>query len=279
MEVNLWGTRGSIASPGPDTVRYGGNTSCVSITGTEGTLIVLDAGTGIRVLGQELSEDISCVNILLTHLHMDHVQGLPFFEPLRRPGVEVHIWGPASTTLKLEDRLHRYLSPPLFPVRARDLLSKLYFHELIHDKIEIGEFQVFSQMVIHPNPTVGFRIVSSEATVTYLPDHEPALGAQSFPSDKEWTSGYYLAEGADLLIHDSQYSQEEYEDHLGFGHSSILDTFRFAQFTDVKQLVPFHHDPAHSDAKLDQMIENAQKIIEPKYFVTPGKEGASIKFN
>ena len=279
MEVNLWGTRGSIASPGPDTVRYGGNTSCVSVKGTEGTLIVLDAGTGIRVLGQELPKDISCVNILLTHLHMDHVQGLPFFEPLRRPGVEVHIWGPASTTLKLEDRLHRYLSPPLFPVRVRDLLSKLYFHEISKDKVEIGEFQVFAQMVIHPNPTVGFRIVGREATVTYLPDHEPALGSQSFPTDKEWTSGYYLAEGADLLIHDSQYSPEEYEDHLGFGHSSILDTYRFAQFTDVKQLVPFHHDPAHSDIDLDLMIENAQKTIQPKYLVTPGQEGLSLLFN
>lgn len=279
MEVNLWGTRGSIASPGPDTVRYGGNTSCVSIKGTEGTLIVLDAGTGIRVLGQELPEDIPCVNILLTHLHMDHVQGLPFFEPLRRPGVEVHIWGPASTTLKLEDRLHRYLSPPLFPVRVRDLLSKLYFHEIIHGKVEIGEFQVYAQMVIHPNPTVGFRIEGHEATVTYLPDHEPALGSQSFPEDKEWTSGYYLAEGADLLIHDSQYSPEEYEDHLGFGHSSILDTFRFAQFTDIKQLVPFHHDPAHNDNDLDGMIENAQKTIQPKYVVTPGKEGLSLLYD
>jgi ribonuclease BN (tRNA processing enzyme) len=241
-------------------------------------LIVLDAGTGIRVLGQHLPKDLTCVHILLTHLHMDHVQGLPFFDPLRRPGVDVHIWGPASTTMKLEARLHRYLSPPLFPVRVRDLLSKVYFHELALETVEIGEFKATSQNIIHPNPTVGYRIQSAEAVVTYLPDHEPALGVTTFPAQKDWTSGYHLAEGADLLIHDAQYSLDEYAERIGFGHSSIQDTLRFAQFAGAKQVVPFHHDPSHSDTYLDEMIDKAVAEIQPAVIVTPGKEGLSIRF-
>ena len=175
MIVTLWGTRGSLASPGPDTVRYGGNTSCVSVEGKEGTLLVLDAGTGIRVLGRNVSGKVRRIHILLTHLHMDHLQGLPFFDPLRNPGIEVHIWGPASTTQNLEARLMRYLSPPLFPVRVRDLLSELHFHELFANTVEMDEFSVMGQLVVHPNPTVGYRITGQEGTVTYIPDHEPAL--------------------------------------------------------------------------------------------------------
>ena len=124
MKVTFWGTRGSLASPSPDTVRYGGNTSCVSVEGAEGSLIVLDAGTGLRNLGQALPQDLKQVHILLTHLHMDHIQGLPFFAPLRRKGAEVHLWGPASTTLSLDARLQKYLSPPLFPVSIRELAAR-----------------------------------------------------------------------------------------------------------------------------------------------------------
>ncbi len=272
MKIKLWGTRGSLASPGLDTVRYGGNTSCVSIEGAHGSLLVLDAGTGIRVLSHDLSPELSCVNILLTHLHMDHVQGLPFFEPLRRSGVEVHIWGPASTTLSLEARLLRYLSPPLFPVRVRDLLSELHFHELSVDTVDIGEFTVSAQMVLHPNPTVGYRIIGSDASVAYLPDHEPALGAPSL-KQREWMSGYTIAEGVDLLIHDAQYSSDEYKARIGFGHSSIQQAIRFAEIANVAQLVPFHHDPAHSDIMLDHMIQKSLAELQPSFLVTPGKEG------
>ncbi len=274
MKITLWGTRGSLASPGPDTVRYGGNTSCASIEGREGTHLVLDAGTGIRVCGRALPSNVKCVHILLTHLHMDHVQGLPFFDPLRRAGVEVHIWGPASTAQTLETRLYRYLSPPLFPVRARDLRSELFFHEIKSDSLNIGEFLVKAQFVLHPNPTLGYRIQGSSGTITYMPDHEPALGLSSFPTSKEWTSGYDLAEGADLLIHDAQYSSQEYAKRIGFGHSSIVHAIQFADLANVKQFVPFHHDPAHSDAMLDRMISRAVVERSPSFKVTPGKEGA-----
>lgn len=277
MKVRLWGTRGSLASPGPATVRFGGNTSCVSVEGSDGTLLVLDAGTGIRNLGLELPEDLKRVSILLTHLHMDHVLGLPFFAPLRREGVEVHIWGPATTKLNLRSRLLRYLSPPLFPITVREILSDLHFHELPYGTIEIGELLVTDQLIIHPNPTVGYCIKDGNASITYLPDHEPSLGAKSFPLSEEWTSGYDLAEGADLLIHDAQYTPDEYDNRNGFGHSSIDQAVHFAELAGVKQLIPFHHDPAHNDLMLDEMLVRVQNELDPKFTITPGMEGAELE--
>lgn len=276
MKVRLWGTRGSLASPGADTIRYGGNTSCVSVEGPEGTWLVLDAGTGIRNLGRDLPPNLKRVDVLLTHLHMDHLQGLPFFAPLRNPEIETHIWGPASTMLSLRARLQRYVSPPLFPVSVRDLSPTLRFHELSVDMFEIGEFCIVSQLVIHPNPTVGYRITRNDKTATYLPDHEPMLGALTFPRSPEWTSGYALAEGADLLIHDTQYTREEYQARVGFGHSSMTQAFEFAALADVAQFVPFHHDPAHSDEQLDRMILDAMHEVPPGFKVTPGQEGTIL---
>ena len=276
MKVKLWGTRGSLASPGPNTVRYGGNTSCVSIEGSDGSWLVLDAGTGIRDLGQNLPSDLKRVDILLTHLHMDHLQGLPFFAPIRNPNMETHIWGPASTMLSLKSRLQRYVSPPLFPVSVRDLSPELYFHELSFDMFEIGKFCIVSQLVIHPNPTVGYRIKLNDKTVTYLPDHEPMLGAPTFPRSPEWTSGYDLAHGADLLIHDTQYTPEEYQDRIGFGHSNMVQAFEFAALANARRFVPFHHDPAHSDDQIDLMITRAVQEIKPDFDVTPGLEGVML---
>ena len=276
MKVKLWGTRGSLASPGPNTVRYGGNTSCVSIEGSDGSWLVLDAGTGIRDLGQNLPSDLKRVDILLTHLHIDHLQGLPFFAPIRNPNMETHIWGPASTMLSLKSRLQRYVSPPLFPVSVRDLSPALHFHELSFDMFEVGDFCIVSQLVIHPNPTVGYRIKLNDKIVTYLPDHEPMLGAPVFPRSPEWTSGYDLAHGADLLIHDTQYTPEEYQDRIGFGHSNMVQAFEFAALANARRFVPFHHDPAHSDDQIDLMITRAVQEIKPNFDVTPGLEGVML---
>ncbi len=219
MQVTLWGTRGSLATPGPEMARYGGNTSCVGIVGREGTMLVLDAGTGVRRLGAAIPESVRRVDILLTHLHMDHIQGLGFFAPLYRPDMEAHIWGPGSVTLRLQARLMRYLSPPLFPVSLSELPCKLTLHEVPCDDVDIGEFRVTSALVCHPGPTVGYRIAEAGGSVmTYLPDHEPALGSSRFPGlPRAWTSGGALAADADLLIHDGQYSAAEYPGPLRLG--------------------------------------------------------------
>ena len=276
MRVTLWGTRGSLATPDPDMARYGGNTSCVGVYGRQGTMLVLDAGTGIRRMAASIPESVRRVDILLTHLHMDHIQGLGFFAPLYRPDFDVHLWGPGSATHGLQARLRRYLSPPLFPVNLNELPCKLTFHEVPQGDCDIGEFRVCSALVCHPGPTVGYRITSPEKRVlTYLPDHEPALAALRFPTlPREWTSGGTLAANADLLIHDGQYSSAEYSCHCGWGHSSLNHALDFGSLAEVKQLVPFHHDPGHTDGELDRLIAQAVEVAKPRYRVTPGLEGA-----
>ena len=279
MQVTLWGTRGSLATPGPEMARYGGNTSCVAVLGRQGTMLVLDAGTGIRRLGTTIPPSVRRIDILLTHLHMDHIQGLGFFAPLYRPGLEVHIWGPGSAALSLEARLMRYLSPPLFPVSLSELPSKLAFHDLATGVAEIGEFRVSSVLVCHPGPTVGYRIAEAGGGVmTYLPDHEPALGLLKFPQlPRAWTSGAELAADVDLLIHDSQYSSAEYSGHCGWGHSSLHQTLAFGSLVEVKHLVPFHHDPGHTDEDLDRMTAQALDEMKPAYRVSAGMEGMTIE--
>ena len=280
MDVTLWGTRGSLATPGPDTARYGGNTSCVSVRGPEGTVIVLDAGTGVRRMAAMIPDSMRRVDVLLTHLHMDHIQGLGFFAPLYRPDMEVHIWGPASTNLALQARLRRYLSPPLFPVGLREVPCRLHLHEVSDIEVDIGEFRVSSARVCHPGPTVGYRIRNGAGHVlVYLPDHEPALGVCVFPRlPRAWTSGGVLAENADLLIHDSQYSAHEYPGHVGWGHSSLRHVLNFGTLVEAKHLVPFHHDPGHSDVELDRLMAEAIEDTKPAYRVTPGREGLTFRF-
>lgn len=276
MKVTLWGTRGSLAAPGPETAHYGGNTSCVQVVGADGTVLVLDAGTGIRRLGAALPIDLPRVDILLTHLHMDHLQGLGFFRPLRTPGLNVHIWGPASVMLSLRARLSRYLSPPLFPVVLRELECTLTLHQVPEEEIQIGNFEITSQLICHPDPTVGYRIREGAAILAYMPDHEPALGARDFPGTPDWLSGYNVAVDATLLIHDAQYTQDEYATRVGWGHSAMTQTVEFARAARVRELVPFHHDPSHSDADLDRMFADLIRETQPPFRVTPGMEGATF---
>lgn len=273
MIIRLWGTRGSLAAPGAETARYGGNTSCVGVRGRDGTLVILDAGTGIRRLGKALPAGLRRVDLLLTHLHMDHVQGLGFFDPLYDEDLDVHIWGPASTTATLRTRLMRYLSPPLFPVHLRDLPCRLTLHEVPCGDFKIGELDVVSALVCHPGPTVAYRISTARGAFAYFPDHEPALGVRRFPMSGDWTSGYAIAAGVDLLIHDAQYTSDEYVHHVGWGHSALDDTLKFAALSRVKTLVPFHHDPAHSDDDLDRMLAAAQAVTRD-LTIKPGREGA-----
>jgi ribonuclease BN (tRNA processing enzyme) len=231
----------------------------------------------MRRLTGSLPEPLQRVDILLTHLHLDHLQGLGFFGPLYQEGVEVHIWGPGGVTHKLAKRLSRYLSPPLFPIHLRSLPCELEIHETGEAEHEIGEFQVRSDYVCHPGPTIGYRISNSGAAMTYLPDHEPALGVKDFPEEPEWTSGYDLAQGADLLIHDAQYTQEQYSSHIGWGHSSITDAIRFAALARVRRLVLFHHDPQHTDDDLDRIGIEFLEGIEVPEAVTLGREDDSFE--
>lgn len=273
MRVTLWGTRGSLAAPGVDTARYGGNTSCVEVVGPKGTRLILDAGTGVRRLAAGLARETRRVDVLLTHLHLDHIQGLGFFWPIHEAGVDVHIWGPPSTTLTLRQRLMRYLSPPLFPVHLRDLACCLHLHEVTQERFCIDEFEVDATLICHPGPTLGYRISTGTGSLAYLPDHEPALGVEPFPRAPEWTSGHRLAADVDLLIHDAQYTAAEYPQHIGWGHSCLEHALQFAMLAGVKQFVPFHHDPGHTDADIERLTAAATAQVHPPFAVTPGAEG------
>ena len=278
MRVRFWGTRGSLATPGRDTIRYGGNTSCVEIETDAGQRLILDAGTGIRPLGEAIERGGDRLDLLLTHLHMDHIQGLGFFDPLFWPELEVHLWGPSSTTQGLRERLSRYLSPPLFPVRLSDMPCSLTLHDVVAEpKFRIGKVDVEAGLVCHPGPTVGYRIHADGATLVYMPDHEPFLGDDPREAEPEWVPGLALARGADLLIHDAQFSAEEYPLYVGWGHSSIEHTLAFARVAGVSQLVPFHHDPSHSDALLDRLYQEVRDSGPLPFELTPAAEGTTLE--
>jgi phosphoribosyl 1,2-cyclic phosphodiesterase len=273
--VTLWGTRGSQASPGPETVRYGGNTSCIEVRNRAGDLLVLDAGTGIRRLGDTEPPRSGRVDVLLSHLHMDHIQGLGFCGWLYQGDVEVHVWGPASTTMDLRTRLTRYLSAPLFPVHLRDLPS-VSVHDVPFGRVPVPGFTVDAALVCHPGPTVGYRVESDGATLAYLSDHEPALCSGGFRAGPRWTSGFDVARGADLLVHVAQYTTDEYAQRIGWGHSALEHTIEFATATDAKRLMPFHYDPGHDDRTLDARFEEAARVVGDRFALVPALEGATV---
>lgn len=261
MQLKIWGCRGSVPSPGPTTVVCGGNTSCVEISLDDGTVLVLDAGTGIRDLGDELVErGVRRIHLLLTHLHLDHVEGLRFFAPLFDPKVTIDVWGPASTVGSLEDSIARTFSPPLFPIDLGVVPAQVAFHDAPRQPWKLESALVTAALVVHPGPTLGYRIEADGSSVAYLPDHEPALtGIEERPSD--WISGAAIAEGVDVLLHDAQYFEDEYAERIGWGHSSVSDTIAYAQALRVGRLVLFHHEPHHSDDVLSGLEERAQDLI------------------
>ena len=255
MKITVWGCRGSLPSPGPEKDFYGGNTSCVQVIHND-TCIILDGGSGIQRLGTFLNNDSKELHIMLSHLHIDHIMGLGFFLPLYNPDVKVHIWGPATINESLLERLRRYFSPPLFPVRLNELPTQPEIHEIHCSEIKIGGITIKTDYVCHPGPTLGFRITCGNSVFAYMPDHEILLGSSNFPNEPEWISGVDLAKDADLLFHDAQYHPSEYARKVGWGHSSVVDTLTFAKLCNVKKLALFHHDPAHTDEELKQLFKD-----------------------
>ena len=256
MNIKIWGCRGSLPSPGPEKNIYGGNTSCIQIM-HENTCIILDGGSGIQKLGESLPKRITQIDILLTHLHLDHIIGLGFFQPLYDPKMTVNLWGPAATKESLKHRLRRYFSPPIFPVGLNELPCQGEIFEIGNSVFTIGDFIITSQYICHPGPTVGYRVERGNTAIAYLPDHEPALGSANFPTNAEWTSGIGIARGADILFHDAQYKTEEYKQRIGWGHSSTQDAIDFGVLAEVKKMFLFHHDPSRTDEQLRNMYEES----------------------
>jgi phosphoribosyl 1,2-cyclic phosphodiesterase len=261
MRLKVWGCRGSVPTPGPGTVGCGGNTSCLEVLLADGTVLVLDAGTGIRDLGLELVErGTQQINLLLTHLHLDHVEGLRFFAPLWDERVEVDVWGPPSPVSSLPERIARAFSPPLFPVDLHDVPARVTFRDVPRRPWTIGGASLTAELVLHPGPTVGYRIEGDGASLGYLPDHEPALAGTIDDRPRDWISGAGIAGDVDVLLHDAQYFEDEYEMRIGWGHSSVADAVAFTRAVGARRLVLFHHEPRHDDGSLERLETRAQSL-------------------
>jgi phosphoribosyl 1,2-cyclic phosphodiesterase len=253
MRVKLWGVRGSIPTPGDATAGFGGNTACVQVTAADGRELILDAGSGIRDLGAVLAGGPRHLDILLTHLHLDHIQGLMFFAPLFERGVEVTVWGPPSGGRSLRERLARYISNPLSPIEIRDLPARMRFEDAPVTPWRLGEVEIRASLVAHRGPTLGYRLSEGAATLSYLPDHEPGLGEDLTRAPAAWISGHALAREASLLIHDCQYTDMEYGARRGWGHASLSDALVFAHRSRAARTLLFHHDPGRTDDELDAL--------------------------
>ncbi len=260
MRITIWGSRGSLATPGRDTLRIGGNTTCVEVT-VDGTRVIFDAGTGIRELGRSLvGNGPQSLHVCLTHLHLDHIEGLGFFAPFYDPECDVTVWGPPSSVRSLKERISRYLSSPLFPIEISDLPARIVFRDVPIGPWEIGGLRITAHAVSHPGTTLGYRIEADGVAAAFMPDHEPALGVELESLTTDWVSGFEAAEGVAVLLHDAQYTEDEYLQRVGWGHSSVRQAVSFARMTGAERLVLFHHDPVHTDELLDAHCARAREL-------------------
>ena len=294
--IKFWGVRGSIPVPGNSTVRYGGNTSCVEVR-ADGEIIVLDAGTGIRPLGLALEKEFGGepikVTLLITHAHWDHIHGLPFFTPAHHRHNQITVYGHDAADAGLREILEEQMSAPFFPVTLHDLPGKIDIHTLEAMQFNIGKVHVRSMFVNHPGICAGYRLSTSAGSIAFLPDYEPydAMKVHSArresldPSqtrkraEEERTGLVDFLKECDVLILDTQYTDEEYKARVGWGHGSLGSAVALALDAQVRKLILFHHDPTHDDAKIDMMVREARKLAEKsgrQLEVDAAREGAEL---
>ena len=265
VSITFWGARGTIATPGPQTARYGGNTACVELTDGSGNLVILDAGTGIRSLGRELLARNGSggvrADILLSHAHWDHIQGLPYFAPLFMKGNLLKVWGPKQGDVAMETILRQMMHPAVFPVPLDALAATLEVEHVVEQEpIPTPGFTVRAMRVRHPAVTMGYRLERPGGpSVVYVTDDELRPGGE-YEVPKDWRKRFVaFCGGADLLIHDATYTPEEYPAHVGGGHSTWLEAIELANEAGARRLALFHHEPEHADAQMDEIVHRAQE--------------------
>ncbi len=261
FSVQIWGTRGSIPSPGPETIRYGGNTSCVAVRLGEGNLLIFDAGSGIVPLGRALLREAGPLNadVFLTHFHWDHIQGLPFFAPAYRRGTCLRIYGCEDADVKLPTIIARQMENTYFPVPMVTLAADLVFLNLTEGHYAFDGFELDTMFLQHPGKTLGYRLRRGGKTLAYITDNELEI-IQEEPSPAVRRLADFVR-GADLLIHDSQFTRAEYPAVKGWGHSCYEDVVRLAQLAGVHRLAFFHHDPERTDDQIDAQVESHRRRL------------------
>ena len=282
-EITFWGTRGSIPTPGPHTARYGGNTSCVAVAGRKDELVILDAGSGIRPLGRELHSANGGINadILVSHTHWDHIQGLPFFQPLNVKGNSVRIYGSAQEGVGLESILDRQMDPMVFPIPLRALAAELTVTEITGGAFEIDGFTVEAFRLRHPGTTLGYKLVPVRGgpIMAYLTDNELGSGG-NYDVGEGWRHDLVkFLGGVDTLIHDGMYSDELMEQRAGWGHSTPRQAVELAAECRARHLILFHHEPEHDDNVIDQLLAKARsdaKDLDRKLVVDAASEGMHL---
>jgi phosphoribosyl 1,2-cyclic phosphodiesterase/GAF domain-containing protein len=282
VRARFWGTRGSIATPGPSTVRYGGNTSCIELRSDSGQLVLLDCGTGAAPLGRALSSEAAPLrgSILLGHTHWDHIQGLPFFEPLFDPSAHWDLYGPRGLGTSLVQTLSGQMQYQYFPLSLEQLGANVVYHDLVEGTFTIGDLLVRTQYLNHPALTLGYRIEEQGAVFCYLADHEPfdpalGVGGDVLASGQD-RRHVELMTDADVVVHDAQYVASEYAARTGWGHSTMEYVVDAACAARVGQLVLFHHDPARDDDALDELVVRARERAAGRVDVLAAAEGSWV---
>jgi phosphoribosyl 1,2-cyclic phosphodiesterase len=262
MLVRCWGSRGSIAVSGREYIKYGGDTTCLEIVAGNGEMVIVDAGTGIRKLGNRLISEGRCdVNIVLTHPHWDHFSGFPFFKPLYKKGCKINVWGPHPTQESVKGIISKAMSTPHFPVELEDIQAEINFFGIGKRSFRIGSISISSIALNHPNQGAGYRFEENGKSFVFLTDNELA---HAHRTDFTYEDYVKFAEGADLLFHDAEYTQEDYEHTEGWGHSVYLDTLKFAIDAGVKTLGLFHHNQDRDDDGVDAIEADCRRILKEK---------------
>ena len=286
LSVRFWGTRGSIPSPGPTTVRYGGNTPCVELRTEDGWLVILDAGTGIRDLGRSLLERADGASIagdiFLTHAHWDHIQGIPFFAPVFRKGNHFTIWGSNSLQTSIDRVVRDQMSPVVFPVTFEELQARIDFQDLVEERRAGRGYEVAAMAVRHPGGALGYRFTDGNADqggLVYVSDNElnPRARYDELP---DWRNRFVeFARGASVLVHDTMYTAQEYDSYVGWGHSTYEDAVDLALEAGVAKLVLFHHRPERTDDEVDRCLEECRATVArrgSRMEVAAAAEGMSL---
>ncbi len=263
--MKFYGVRGSCPCSGDRYRRYGGNTSCLVVTIDGEEPLIVDLGTGLRALGDSLLKEVRAqgrplhATALLTHLHFDHILGIPFFAPLHDPGARLTVHGPAQPNGSLKEALHAAVQPPVFPIRMEQFRGEIVTVDTRDEDLSVGAAKVMARAVPHSGTTLGYRIEADGRSMAYLPDHQAPLDRRTIPD-----AVLELCQGVDLLVHDGQYTDDEFFDKPDWGHSTAAFAVHVAAEAGVKRLWLTHHDPSHTDREIDRILHNARRLPEAK---------------